>query len=127
MLIPNNAFSSDGPTDAEVKAAIIKALREANHADTMETYKAMLKAQPDQLKSLVACHHGKDDFAKRVRDLCESVFASKQSDSARVYITVCGTLSPSIHKKNGPRMDKPDGQCGWREDSCQPCGCIQGG
>ena len=29
MLIPNNAFSSSGPTDAEVTAAIIKALREA--------------------------------------------------------------------------------------------------
>ena len=118
-MIPNNAFSSDGPTDAEVKAAIIKALSEANHADTMETYKTMLDAQPDQLKSLVACHHGKDDFTKKVHELCGSIFATKQTDSARVYITVCGTLSPFWMDANFDpkktvqewidRMDKADG------------------
>ena len=94
MLIPNNAFSSSGPTDAEVKAAIIKAHREANRADTLETHKAMQGAQPEKLKSIVACHHGNDDSPEKVYHLCKSIFADKHTDSARLYITVCGTLSP---------------------------------
>ena len=119
MLIPNNAFSSSGPTDAEVKAAIIKALREANHADTLETHNAMQDAQPEKLKSIVACYHGNEDFPEKVHELCKSIFADKHSDSARLYITVCGALSPFWMDANFDpkktaqewidRMDKADG------------------
>ena len=119
MLIPNNAFSSSGPSDAEVKAAIIKALKDSNHADAMETYKAMQDAQPDQLKRIVACHYGEEGFSEKVQALCRSIFARKHTDTARVYVTVCGTLSPFWMDANFDpkktaqewidRMDKADG------------------
>ena len=119
MLIPNNAFSSSGPSDAEVKAAIVKALKDSNHADAMETHKAMQDAQPDQLKRIVACHYGEEGFSEKAQALCRSIFAKKHTDTARVYVTVCGTLSPFWMDANFDpkktaqewidRMDKADG------------------
>ena len=94
MLIPENAFGSDGPTDAETKAATVKALSELNHADTLGTYETLFKANPIELKRVVACHHGSSEFGKKIQEMCKSHFAQKKAESARIFITISESLSP---------------------------------
>ena len=94
MLFPSSSFASAAPTPAKVKAATLNALSDAKHFNPAQTYEALRSARPQELRNLVACHHGKDDFAKKLKVLCSTTLINATADTAQIVISTYAAEYP---------------------------------